>query len=127
MTKQSFKDECNINKIMEKFQRTGALTHYARHAPTYGDCTPVELSDALQMVINAEQMFADLPSSIRDRFNNDPEKFLEFVQNPENLEEMRKLGLADPDTSLSETQANETPSSHAPASNDQEATPDNQA
>ena len=37
MTKQSFKDECDINKIMAKFQKTGAIEHYAKHAPSYGD------------------------------------------------------------------------------------------
>ena len=42
MTKQSFKDECDINKIMAKFQKTGALNHYAKHAPQYGDASGIE-------------------------------------------------------------------------------------
>lgn len=92
--KQSFKDECDINKIMAKFQRTGLIDHYAAHAPTYGDATPVEYLDALQVIATANEMFAELPSSARKRFHNNPEEFLEFVQNPENLDECRKLGLA---------------------------------
>lgn len=99
--KQSFKDECDINKIMAKFQRTGIINHYANHAPEYGDATPIEYLDALQTVAKANEMFADLPSSVRKRFSNSPEEFLEFVQNPENLEECRKMGLA-PATSLSD-------------------------
>lgn len=95
ITKQSFKDECDINKILEKFQKSGAITHFASHAPTYGDCTPVQLHDALNTVANAETMFEELPSSIRKKFNNNAEQFLEFVQNDKNLEEMRELGLAE--------------------------------
>jgi len=93
MTKQSFKDECNINNIMAKFQKTGALNHYAKHAPNYGDATHIELADALNVVADAESMFEELPSSLRKRFQNSPELFLEFVNDEKNLEEMKKLGL----------------------------------
>ena len=93
MTKQSFKDECNINKIMAKFQTTGALNHYAKHAPTYGDTTGVDYHDALNLVANANTMFEELPSSIRKRFDNDPEQFLKFVEDPKNADEMIELGL----------------------------------
>lgn len=96
MTKQSFKDECDINKIMAKFQKTGVIKHYAAHAPTYGDASPVDYLDALQVIATANEMFAELPSSVRKRFSNNPEEFLEFVQNPENLDECRKMGLAPP-------------------------------
>ena len=104
MTKQSFKDECNINKIMAKFQKLGAITHYAKHAPTYGDATHTELHDALNIVAEANTMFEELPSLLRKKFDNDPEKFLEFVNNDKNLEEMRELGLAEPST-LAEKEA----------------------
>lgn len=93
LTKQSFKAECNINNIMAKFQKSGAITHYAAHAPTYGDCTPIELLDAQLIISHANEMFDDLPSAIRKRFHNNPEEFLEFVQNEDNQDEMVKLGL----------------------------------
>lgn len=105
MTKQSFKDEVNINKIMDKFQKSGALTHYAKHAPTYGDATQVDLHEAIRIVAEADEMFDELPSSIRKRFSNDPEEFLEFVQDPKNLEEMRKMGLAEPNAPPAERPA----------------------
>ena len=96
MTKQSFKEECNINAIMAKFQRTGILAHYAAHAPTYQDIPALDYLDALSVISRAESMFEELPSSIRAKFNNSPEEFLEFVQNPDNLAEMAELGLAKP-------------------------------
>lgn len=95
MTKQSFKDECNINKIMDKFQKTGALDHYASHAPQYGDATEVELFDAMNIVADSNSMFEELPASLRKKFHNQPGEFLKFVQDPKNLEEMRELGLAE--------------------------------
>lgn len=92
--KQSFKDECDINKIMAKFQKTGLINHYASHAPQYGDIPAIDYHEALNIVATAESMFEELPSEARKKFENDPEKFLEFVQNPANSEELAKLGLA---------------------------------
>ena len=95
LTKQSFKDETNINKIMEKFQRTGAIDHYAKYAPNYDDATSDDLHTSLNIIADANSMFEELPSSIRKKFENNPQKFLDFVQDPKNLEEMRELGLAE--------------------------------
>jgi len=110
--KQSFKDECDINKIMAKFQKTGVLNHYAKHAPSYQDIPALEYSDALNIIATADTMFEELPSETRKQFDNDPEKFLEFVNNPENLEEMREMGLAKPGQHLPQapqsTQSNES-------------------
>lgn len=96
MTKQSFKDECDINKIMARFQKTGAIDHYAAYAPQYDVVTSTNLHEAMNIVADAETMFEELPSSLRKKFHNDPSEFLDFVQDENNLEEMRELGLANP-------------------------------
>jgi len=36
-TKQSFRDECDVNKIVDRFTRTGEITHTARIKPQFGD------------------------------------------------------------------------------------------
>lgn len=41
-------------------------------------------------------MFEDLPSQIRSRFENRPDKFLDFVNDENNQQEMVKMGLLDP-------------------------------
>lgn len=94
-TKQSFKDECDINKIMAKFQKTGALTHFQKHAPNYGFATSVDFAEAMRIVTTGQGMFRDLPSSIRRKFGNDPAQFLEYVQDENNHEEMVELGLVE--------------------------------
>ena len=114
LTKQSFKDECNINKIMAKFQRTGMINHYSKHAPQYMNIPAIEYHEALNMIAEANSMFAELPSSVRDKFANDPEKFLEFVQNPKNNDELVEMGLANPPLSSQEPDPPTKPSATAP-------------
>lgn len=96
MTKQSFKKECDINHIMGKYLKTGAIDHFAKFGPSYGDIEPVTFHEAMNVIRKSEEMFEALDSSIRKRFHNNPAEFMEFVQNPDNLEEMRKLKLARP-------------------------------
>lgn len=91
-TKQEFKDETDINKIMARYQRTGAIDHYAKWAPTYGEFSACDLQEAENLVIRARQMFADLPSSIRN-LTESPEGFLNFVQDPANAPKLVELGL----------------------------------
>ncbi len=91
--KQSFKDECDINNIMAKYQKTGAIDHFSKHAPRYEFASSNDFAESMRIVTKAQEMFAELPSSIRSKFNNEPEQFLEFVQNPDNLSEMETLGL----------------------------------
>lgn len=94
-TRQSFKDECDINNIMSRFQRTGVLDFVNRREPQYVDCTGLDYQRAQDLVLQAKAMFAELPSSLRSRFENDPARFLDFCQDPENQDELVKLGLAE--------------------------------
>ncbi|WNK13403.1 MAG: internal scaffolding protein [Microvirus sp.] len=97
-TKQSFKDECDIQTIMSKFQRTGLLDFVNKRAPHYGDVTGINFDDAMDRVIRGREFFADLPSSLRDQFDNSPGEFFEFIANPANAEAMAELGLLPPPT-----------------------------
>ena len=92
-TKQSFKDECDINNIMAKYQKTGALAHANRQTPQYGFASPHDFAESMRIVTEAQEMFADLPSSLRNKFANSPENYLAFVQDPANAKEMAELGL----------------------------------
>lgn len=93
MTEQSHKKECDINQIMSKFQKTGILTHSKQYEPQYGYASDIDFLEAMTIVTKGQEMFADLPSSLRTRFANDPANFLNFINDPENEEEARKIGL----------------------------------
>lgn len=97
MTKQEFKKQCDINTIMLKHQKTGVINHFNRYEGDYKDLSaPVSFHEAMNIVIRAEDAFNSLPSTVRKKFSNDPQEFLDFVSDPSNIEEMRELGLASP-------------------------------
>lgn len=94
LTQQHMADECNINTIVRRFGLTGQVPVGMR-LPQYGDFTGViDYQSALNAVMAAEKSFSSVPADIRKQFDNDPQKFLEFVDNPANLDKMYELGLA---------------------------------
>jgi phage internal scaffolding protein len=95
LTKQQFKDECDINNILKLFKDKGILPDMIKENAQYGDFSDVPTyQEAMDIVLHAEAQFGALPSHTRDRFGNSPEKFLEFVSDPKNAEEMVAMGLA---------------------------------
>jgi len=97
MTKQSFKEECDINNIVRRFEATGVVDHINQaHAQGLFTDLPdaLDLQAGLNMIKQAEGAFMALPASLRARFENDPVQFVDFMDNPANQEEMIKLGLA---------------------------------
>lgn len=94
MAQQHFKDECDVNNILRKYESTGLVTHVANGTPSYGDFSSVlEFQQAQNILIEAQDAFEALPASLRKRFDNDPSVMLEFIENPDNREEAEKLGL----------------------------------
>ena len=92
-TEQAHADKCDINHILRDYHKTGLIKHAAQHQGTYDDVTAVDFQNAMFLVTNAQKMFDSLPANIRTRFGNDPGSFLDFVQNPDNTDEMAKLGI----------------------------------
>ena len=97
LTKQSFKDECNINKILAGYQKTGIIDHVAKFAPQYGEYDAVDYKTAMDVVSSANSMFEELPSKARAHFEHDPVKFLDYVNSideTDDLSSLVELGLA---------------------------------
>lgn len=95
MTKQSFKEECDINNIIREFGVTGIATHVRQNEGLYVDLPdPLDYQQAIDLARGARTAFDALPAQVRARFENDPEQFLSFMADPSNQEEMIKLGLA---------------------------------
>lgn len=95
-TKQSFKAECDINTIVSRFLRTGILDFAQKNEPRYGDTTGIEYQSAMNTVAAAKSLFNELPAALRNRFENEPAQFLDFVQDEDNREEATELGLLKP-------------------------------
>lgn len=96
-TDQSFAAECDINTIMAKYQSTGELPVLNQAEAQWLDVTGMDFQEHMNFILEAEDMFAQLPSSIRDRFGNDPAAFLDFTSDPENKTELARMGLLTPE------------------------------
>lgn len=91
---QSQKDEADINKLVRDFGVTGRMPASTR-LPTYGDFEGVDdYQSAVHAVREADAAFLAVPSSIRREFNNDPQAFIDFCSQPENLPKLQEWGLA---------------------------------
>jgi phage internal scaffolding protein len=92
-TKEAFAEESNINNIVDKYLKTGIMTHVSQYKENYGEATSQDFKAAMDLVTRTQQMFDDLPSELRNKFNGNPSDFLDYVQNPNNKDEITRLGL----------------------------------
>ncbi|NBN98545.1 MAG: hypothetical protein EBV19_04795, partial [Flavobacteriia bacterium] len=95
LAQQHFKDECDINTILQRFNITGMLPE-SPLSPRYGDFTGInDYHTALNRVMAAQDEFELLPAQIRARFDNDPSKLIEFLEDETNRPEAEELGLVE--------------------------------
>lgn len=97
VTKQSFRDECDINRIVKQYQMTGVVSHLNRAQARYMDVSGVtDYADALLMVESVREMFMELPAKARKVFGHDPAKFLDAAHDLEKRELLVEAGLLPP-------------------------------
>jgi phage internal scaffolding protein len=96
LTQQQFKEESDINTIVDRFMKTGHLPEPAS-MPQYVDYEGVfDFQSAMNVVRAADENFMRMDAKLRARFHNSPQEFLEFFANPDNAGEAVRLGLAVP-------------------------------
>lgn len=96
LTKQCFKDECDVLNIISRHDRTGLIDHVNNAVAQYGDYSEVnEYRESLDKVIQANAAFMEIPAHIREMFQNDAGNFFEFATNPKNADKLVELGLAE--------------------------------
>jgi len=96
LTEQNHKDEVNINNIIRRhgidlITKTAMLKAPDMH---FDDVTGNDFQEAMFKVTKARQTFESMPSAIRKEFDNNPARFMDFVQNPDNSEAMIEMGLS---------------------------------
>lgn len=92
LTDQTQAYQCDINNVVK------GLTLYPQTAkePQFGhEFDPSFYEKALNTVASAKSEFEKLPAVIRREFDNDPKKFISFIDNPseENAKKGIKLGI----------------------------------
>lgn len=92
MTQQAFAEDCDVNIILDRYMKTGELPKPRQGV--YADVSEVpDLTEALQIVQQAQNAFDSLPSKVRYEFQNDPAQLLNFISDPKNKEKAIELGL----------------------------------
>jgi len=90
---QSAEEESNINTIVRRFGLTGELPNDVK-VPQSGDFTNLpDFHTAMNLVRKTQEEFLRVPAEIRARFGNDPQAFMVFVEDDNNREEARRMGL----------------------------------
>lgn len=98
VTRQEFRDECDINVLLARYEKTGVLNHFSSRVPQYLDVSEVpDLATSLEYMEQARAAFMTLPAVVRREFDNDPVRFVDFAADAANLSQMRQWGLAAPE------------------------------
>lgn len=93
LTKQEFTKECDINVIIKGFEKTGVLP-VANLEGVFADVSQIGgYAEGLRLVTEARDAFMQLDPEIRERFKNDPQQLLAFIEDANNYDEAVKLGL----------------------------------
>jgi len=117
-TKQSFMDETNINNILKKYDRETMEQQMLNNPGNFIDLpSGLDYQTALNMAINARDAFNALPGTLRANFQNDAKIFLDFMEDPENEEEIVEMGLREPQIVQEDISAPPEPPTVAPAGN----------
>lgn len=96
LTEQHHAKMCDINNIIKKYGKDMVMQNVDIMDGELNNITGLDYKTAMDIVANAQSGFEAMPSEIRNKFDNDPSKLLDFVQNPANVEEARNLGLVAP-------------------------------
>lgn len=79
---------------MARYEKTGLLEHVNEVQGAYGDFSDIQdYQTSLNQVIATRKMFDTLPAKIRNEFGNNPGVFLDFCEDPNNLDQMVEMGL----------------------------------
>ncbi len=124
-TKQCHADECNINKIMARFDKTGTISHLAKYQPVYADYSDFDFHEQTTKLTKGREIFDDLPAEVRREFGQSPAAFFKFVNSAENIEELstRLPLLAKPGTQLPQVSSPTADNDRARADADKAAPP----
>lgn len=91
--KQAFKDECDVNRIVQKLAKGQVVRGFNADQGRYGDFTDwPDLLTAQQRLNQGRELFEKMPAEVRREFGNNPGSFFSWVNDPANAETaMEKL------------------------------------
>ena len=89
-TKQAFKDETDINRILSRAQKTGTISHINKYQGMYADFSDFDFLESELKLAKGREVFDALPSEIRTEFGQSPAAFFKYVNDPANANDLLK-------------------------------------
>ncbi len=104
-TKQCYKDECDIQKILARADKAGTMSHLEKFQGVYADYSNVDFHELTNKLTKGREIFDELPAELRKEFGQSPAAFFAYVNDPSNKDELLKKlpGLAAPGRQLNRT------------------------
>lgn len=120
LTQQNQAKEADINFIVRQFGLTGELPPAGRRPLLVQDVEePMEFRDVLEAVRLGDEAFLQLPEWVRHHFNDSPLEFLQFAEDPANVDKLIRMGLAElkaaPPAASAAAETSAPPEGKAPA------------
>lgn len=84
--------ECNINNIVLGYTNLSFQKNFSDLLKGVS-VSPDDYQNAVYQLAQAKSAFETLPSSLRNKFHNDPKEMLEFISDEKNTDECIKLGI----------------------------------
>ena len=92
MTKQSFRDECDINVIVRRFTQTGQIPDVNQRPLVFGDQDDTPLHAQACAMANVKSQFETLPAHLRRKYG-DVSNVIEAMSHPEGASELHADGI----------------------------------
>jgi hypothetical protein len=110
-TQKSKAKDCDINRIVAKYRKTGILGDPAHtRKPFFADVVLKGNYHAMQnMLTAADRAFMSLPAALRARFGNNPAAAYDFISKAENTKAAVEMGLL-PKSAIKSVKSNDDPS-----------------
>lgn len=102
LAQQQFKDESDINIIVDRYMTKGVLPQVEMPPPVEAFADAFDFQESMNLIVAGQRSFAAMDASVRNRFNNDAAAFVAFCSQRDadgkltHLDEMRKMNLAVP-------------------------------
>lgn len=93
ITDQSGKNEADVNNIMKQYAKTGMLPQITIPGQYLDISNLPSLEEAYNIVNRANNLFLELPPTIRKLIDNDPSKLENFISDPNNADLLIKHNI----------------------------------
>ncbi len=90
-TKQAFKDDTDINRILARAQKQGSISHLNKYGGEFADFEEFDFLEAQLQIRRAGEIFEALPPELRREFQQSPSMFFEFVNDPANKGRLKEI------------------------------------